>query len=206
MSGTEDTACGNGAAAAPALRGLRQQLAQLRRQRRSKGSRQGWLVGELARLAGVPVRTVHHYVARQLLLPPEFAGRQTRYDRLHLLRLVAVPLLKAQGHRRIRELRGILDGLGEPGLSALVRGSPLPSETREALGWEVPPPHVDGFKDLPAGTELAAFSSFDAAMGESFEPWQRLTLVPGLELMLRADATAFVKSVAEQIRERYSAH
>lgn len=168
------------------------------KRRRPWQQRGGWVVSELAGLAGVSVRTVRHYVTRQLLARPEFFGRQTRYDRLHLLRLLAVPLLKARGIDRLHELQRELDTLGESGLTALLESAPLPAATRAALGF--PEANVSAAE---MNAHRADPTPPRTLLG-GVETWQRVTLLPGLELTLRSDATPFVRDVAERIRQQYA--
>lgn len=53
-------------------------------------------IGELAQKAGVTNRTVHYYVGRGLLPPPDGAGVGTTYREEHLLRLRLIKKLQEQ--------------------------------------------------------------------------------------------------------------
>ncbi|MFE3738032.1 MerR family transcriptional regulator [Streptomyces sp. NPDC059134] len=92
-------------------------------------------VEELARAAGITVRTVRFYRERGLLPPPRREGRIAWYDDHHLARLRTVAALLERGHT----LTGIADlatafesgrdvgevlGLGEPTEETPVRLSP----------------------------------------------------------------------------------
>lgn len=183
------------------------------KKRRRNAPSTGWLIAELAQLAGVSVRTVRHYLTRQVLVSPEFFGVQTRYDRVHLLRLLAIPVLKARGLRRLTDVRRKLDELGQAGLVQLLQTQPLPAATRTALG--LPPdarsPEAPLHSQAAARTAAPAVATFqsqaaaDATNSATTETWHRLQLMPGLELNLRSDASPFVREAAQQIRERYSA-
>lgn len=55
-------------------------------------------IEELARAAGMPVRTVRYYRERRLLPPPRRAGRVTLYSAAHLTRLKVIGRLLERGH------------------------------------------------------------------------------------------------------------
>jgi len=73
-------------------------------------------IGELAREAGVTVRTVRYYQERRLLPPPRRAGRVGWYSEAHLARLRVIADLLRRGHT--------LGGAGEL-LAAWERGYDL---------------------------------------------------------------------------------
>jgi DNA-binding transcriptional MerR regulator len=80
-------------------------------------------IGELAREAGITVRTLRYYQERKLLPPPRREGRIGWYSRAHLARLQLIGQLLERGHT--------LGGTGEL-LSAWERGYDL----AELLGFE----------------------------------------------------------------------
>jgi len=55
-------------------------------------------IGELAREAGIPVRTVRYYQERKLLPPPRREGRIGWYSQAHLNRLKVIGQLLERGH------------------------------------------------------------------------------------------------------------
>ncbi|TMR01149.1 MerR family transcriptional regulator [Actinomadura soli] len=63
-------------------------------------------IGELAKAAGIPVRTLRYYQERKLLPPPRRAGRIGLYSEDHLARLRMIADLLERGHtlEGIREL------------------------------------------------------------------------------------------------------
>ncbi len=73
-------------------------------------------IGELAREAGVTVRTLRYYQERKLLPPPRRAGRIGWYSRAHVIRLRMIGQLLDRGHT--------LGGIGEL-LSAWEQGYDL---------------------------------------------------------------------------------
>lgn len=80
-------------------------------------------IGELARAAGITVRTLRYYQERKLLPPPRREGRIAWYSQAHLSRLRVIGQLLDRGHT--------LGGTGEL-LSAWERGFDL----AELLGFE----------------------------------------------------------------------
>jgi DNA-binding transcriptional MerR regulator len=55
-------------------------------------------IGELARAAGISVRTLRYYQERKLLPPPRHEGRIAWYSRAHLTRLRVIGQLLERGH------------------------------------------------------------------------------------------------------------
>jgi|SRR5450755_2159987 len=80
-------------------------------------------IGELAREAGITVRTLRYYQERKLLPPPRRAGRIGWYSQAHMIRLRIIGQLLDRGHT--------LGGIGEL-LSAWEQGYDL----AELLGFE----------------------------------------------------------------------
>jgi DNA-binding transcriptional MerR regulator len=80
-------------------------------------------IGELAREAGIPVRTLRYYRERRLLPPPRREGRIGWYSQAHLDRLRVIGQLLDRGHT--------LGGIGEL-LSAWEKGYDL----ADLLGFE----------------------------------------------------------------------
>lgn len=67
-------------------------LGRKRKPRRPPGP--GWSISQLEALTSMTRRTIADYVRRGLLIAPDFRGTATRYQRVHLLRLVAIGLMK----------------------------------------------------------------------------------------------------------------
>jgi phosphoribosylaminoimidazole-succinocarboxamide synthase len=79
----------------------------------------GWTVGEVARHAGVSVRTLHHYDEIGLLMPTRSAAGHRRYTEPDVARLAQVVALRGLG-LSLGEIRQCLDG-GETLVSTLTR-------------------------------------------------------------------------------------
>ena len=65
-------------------------------------------IDELARLSGVPSRTIRFYNTQGLLPPPLMRGRVAFYDQEHLLVLQIIKDLKEQQHLSLEIIKQLL--------------------------------------------------------------------------------------------------
>jgi DNA-binding transcriptional MerR regulator len=151
---------------------------------------QAWKVEDLARQAGVSVRTVRYYVQRGLLPAPVFRGRDTVYASEHLLRLQAI--------RRLQERFLPLDAIQRE----LERCS-LEDLRALAAGPAAGGPAAAGPR---AGRQLSPPSLLQRAplTPEAGEGWQRWELAPGLELHLSERADAETRRCAEALLNEFT--
>ncbi len=114
-------------------------------------------IGELSELSGVTRRNIHFYVQQGLLPPAEGAGLGARYSDAHLLRLKAIPLLRARG-MRLDQIRGRLSKLNTAGLEALLAdlSRPLPLVVEAGVGpaRDIPPSRTLTRYQVAPGVEL----------------------------------------------------
>ncbi len=164
-----------------------QDLGRKRRTRRPPGP--GWTIAELEQLSGVTRRTIADYVRRGLLSAPEFRGTATRYQRHHLLRLLAVRLLRRDGVSRLARIFRQLQAMGDQQVESFVLSRPLPTATLRALGATQPSTN-------PSGKPPATSTATEAA--PVAETWQRAVLMPGLELTWRREAGPLVERLAQR--------
>ncbi|MGA6224822.1 MerR family transcriptional regulator [Streptomyces umbrinus] len=112
---------------------------------------------ELAREAGITVRTLRFYRERKLIPPPRREGRIAWYDEDHLARLRTIAALLERGHtlNGIAELAEAFDhgrdvgellGLGAPTEETPVRLSP--EELADVFGEEATPENLSAALDL----------------------------------------------------------
>lgn len=165
--------------------------------RRSKRTRpktpapkNGWRIAELSQLCQVPVRRLRHYVGLALLEPLEFRGTATRYPRRALLRLLATLRLRAESRFELAEIKRRLDALGDNELAAWLQSGPLPPAAAAALGLGAQPPAA------VSGADSAHSNRGDLA---SRTTWERIVLLPGLELMIHSEASPVVRRAAQSI-------
>ncbi|HWQ89980.1 MAG TPA: MerR family transcriptional regulator [Desulfitobacteriaceae bacterium] len=71
---------------------------------------QEYRISELAHEAGVTKRTIHYYIGRGLLPPPEGAGVGSTYGEEHLLKLLIIKKLQ-QKYLPLDKIRGLIANL-----------------------------------------------------------------------------------------------
>jgi len=77
------------------------------------------LINDLAKKAGVSVRTIRYYVKEGLLPAPQFRGRYSFYDEAYLYKLKLIQQLK-QAFLPLKEIRRQLENLTPEQIKALV--------------------------------------------------------------------------------------
>jgi DNA-binding transcriptional MerR regulator len=90
------------------------------RRKRTAPPTVGWLKSELAKLAHVAPTTIAKYVKAGLLPSAEFRGTATRYTRVHLLRLLAIRYLRAEGLMPLQRIKNLLARMTAEQLEMLV--------------------------------------------------------------------------------------
>ena len=132
---------------------------------------------ELATEAGVSPRTVRYYVQRGLLPAPQFRGKDTSYDREHLLRLRVIRRLQ-EAYLPLEAIAVELASRTPAELEALASGAATPAPAPVPPS---PPPHVR-VPPSPAG-----------------ETWTRVSPRPGLELALSHHASRETRELFEAL-------
>ena len=99
----------------------------------------GWVMAELAALTGLRPRTIRYYVDHGVLERAVFRGTAMRYQRPHLLRLLAIQRLRREGVPTLAVIKQRIDAAGEAELLEAVRvGAPSAAVARR-WGCEVDP-------------------------------------------------------------------
>jgi DNA-binding transcriptional MerR regulator len=124
-------------------------------------------IDELARAAGMSVRTVRYYVQRGLLPAAAFRGKDTAYDHGHLLRLRAI--------RRLQEAFFPLDAI------AVELDGRSPREIEEIADGKVTPVSRLGTADDDDEPHAAIAR-------QASRLYRRIELFPGVELTVAEDA------------------
>ncbi len=156
----------------------------------------GWLLDELASLSGLPQTTIRYYVQQRLLRPIERRGTATRYPRRSLLLVLGLHRLSSEGKATLLERKRKLDTLGDQELKDWLGTERIPAAAAAALGIEPQP-----MQSLDAASPSPPLID---GTGAVVEHWQRIPLLPGLELMIRANAKEPVRLTAQRIWEVYS--
>jgi DNA-binding transcriptional MerR regulator len=133
---------------------------------------------ELAKQSGVSARTVRYYVQRGLLPAPEFRGRDTTYNEVHLHRLKAI--------RKLQERFLPLDAIE----TELKRSS---AEEIRKLGEGVQESKRES-KAHPYREPVQLVPRAEAT------EWVRWEILPGLEIHVSDRANAMTRSLAEELR------
>ncbi|MFF2406574.1 MerR family transcriptional regulator [Streptomyces sp. NPDC058092] len=159
---------------------------------------------ELAKEAGIPVRTVRFYRERGLISPPRREGRIAWYDDHHLARLRTIAGLLERGHT----LTGIADlartfesgrdvaevlGLGEPSEETPVRLTP--EQLADHFEGEVTPENLAAALDL----------GYLATDGDEIVHISRRLLEVSAELVREGVPLATVLSAGHRVREHADA-
>lgn len=120
-------------------------------------------ISELAREAGVTKRTIHYYIGRGLLPPPEGAGVASSYNEEHLVKLRLIKKLQEQ-YLPLVKIRDILaamnldeakEVLAQPGsLSGSAYAGP---ESEEAMEAGNHPVRIEG--------QASSYTRVDLGMG-----------------------------------------
>lgn len=165
----------------------------------------GWLLTELARLTELPESTLRYYGAQKLIRPIQRRGTVTRYARHELMLLLGLARMKSDATSTLADKKRKLEAMSTVELEQWLREGPLPEQAAQALGLEIAPvrsvtsvaPDIGDFDDP---SSIAWRHLQDAR----FEHWQRIPLLPGLDLMLRADASRAARVAAQSIYEQMS--
>ena len=166
-----------------------------RRKLKTPAPKNGWLLNELAELAEIPASTVRYYVQQRLLRPIERRGTATRYERREFMRLLGFLRLKGDDSLTLAKKKERFDAWNDEEMERWLRAGPLPPKAAQALGMESAPLASAAVSQVPS-VQIVGDST-------GIEQWQRLTLLPGLELMLNADAKGATRIVAQRIIDEY---
>jgi DNA-binding transcriptional MerR regulator len=166
---------------------------QRKRPRRRETAQGEMTARELAAKAGVTLRTLRYYVAERILPPPEFRGVATRYSREHLVALAAIRALQQQTSMPLPVIRQYLKTVAPEEITRLA-GTFLPALAPLA------PPTTPAVVAPP--TEAPVESPKETAQ---LDTWQRLAVLPGLEVHVHSAVSAELKALARELSERMRA-
>ncbi|HLM74968.1 MAG TPA: helix-turn-helix domain-containing protein [Polyangiaceae bacterium] len=165
-------------------------------------------IDELAREAQVSPRTIRYYVQRGLLPAPAFHGRDTTYDRSHLLRLQVIKKLQ-EGHLPLDEIQARIGAASEKDLERILvsAGVAAGAAAPKGAGSRGGPYRSSAPQDPPTDTDTNTNTNTNTntknAGSGALERWDRIHLMPGLELHVRSDAGADAMRAALEIQSQY---
>jgi len=153
-----------------------------------------YLPAQSADKAAVSVRLARYFQTHGLLDEPFKTGREARYGARHLLQLLAVRRLMAQGYST-SSLSNLLRGAGDDALQRLIEGETPGLETLSAPSPAPPSSNaaLDFLSDLRARTSAAPPPASAAPFSPSpsgNSTWSRHEIAPALEVHLRDDFLA----------------
>jgi DNA-binding transcriptional MerR regulator len=167
-------------------------------------------MAELVLASGTSAVTIKAYVRRGLLARVPFYGNATRYPREHLLRLLAITCLKAQGFKSLDEVRRKLDAWSPAETERWILEFPLHATALAALGYSEQKVPVSAkaiaSSGGAAGTAKQASHRGPEEVGATLpnESWRRMVLLPGLELHLEQGAAPVTVRLAERLLAVYT--
>jgi DNA-binding transcriptional MerR regulator len=144
----------------------------------------GWSLRVLAALSGVAKRTIQNYLQRNVMGRPRFMGPATRYQRAHLVSLLAIRRLRATEKLALDAIRTRLASFSELNLEAFATQDVPAGALADALGIATPPNAIE-IRTRPA---------------LNLPRWARVDLALGLELHVCDDASARVVDLARRIQ------
>jgi DNA-binding transcriptional MerR regulator len=161
--------------------------------------------GELVRAAETTTRTVRYYLERRVLPRAVLHGMHTTYTEEHLLTLKAIRRLRTLERLPLDAIGKRLAGLSPEALRALAE--PAAEGPRGVLTVAVPPA-LGSAPVTQANPERTFAAPSDVASGalprgSGGQAWERIELLPGLELHVKSEAGALVQRLAREIREHY---
>jgi DNA-binding transcriptional MerR regulator len=166
---------------------------------------------ELAAEAGVSPRTVRYYVQRGLLSAPEFRGKDTVYNRDHLLRLHAVKRLQ-QAHMALDEIQVRLASASEAEIARMASGDVGGGRT----AFDEPLDSGSGKKGGPYRSSGRDGSRDSSYVEPPPPPWgpplpvdprasaHVYRLATGVELWVRSGLPAASRALVREILNRYA--
>ena len=158
---------------------------------------------ELVRAADTTVRTARYYLERRVLPHAVLHEVRTAYTEDHLIQLKAIRRLRTVERLQLDAIRKRLAASSAEELRALAE---VPDVARAGVSTVAIPP-----AEAPAPVVQASLaSSVDESRVAIGEPtgnggqvWERIELLPGLELHLKKEAGVLVQRLAREIREQY---
>ncbi|MBK8256435.1 MAG: MerR family transcriptional regulator [Polyangiaceae bacterium] len=169
---------------------------------------------DLTRATGMTPRGVRHYVKMGILPRPEGRGTGPVYTAEHLAKLLAARRLRSEDIP-LRVIATRLRNVSPEELSRLSAPAPVATANAGAAGVSSSATAAAN-GERPSGDEEVAVAEVSSARnptgsvdGQAIsypsERWERVVLLPGLELHVRADASGLVRRLAAEIHARYGA-
>jgi DNA-binding transcriptional MerR regulator len=134
-------------------------------------------IQDLCDHTGLPRRTIHFYTQQEIIPPPISSGLGARYQRIHLVRLQLIPILREQGLRlddiRLKFLSASLEDLetwlagSSPQLKKHPNPNPAPGTPPAIL------PQTCSVYNLPQGVVIVAPNNLSPQVLEKIAAFAR---------------------------------
>jgi len=113
------------------------------------------LISELAKRAGVSVRTIRFYISEGLLPPPQARGRYSLYDEEYLTRIELIKLLK-NAYLPLKEIKRIVESLSRQEIESMLEQLNEPSFLSPSPGAQT---FYQSAEDDPTRSDASSSSS-----------------------------------------------
>lgn len=184
-------------------------------------------ISELEQLTGTNRRTIYYYVTEKILPPPVGAGLAARYSEVHYLRLLLIARMQ-KSHMRLQGIKEALDEMSIEQMRTLAGASDRASmlwnrksvtdrmqrlEEAPFSGATQTHPSNRNYSfvspadptELPKGEHKGLFS-FLGKKNADTSAWQRVTIMEGLEINVRADIMKKYGRLLGKLLEEFKRH
>ena len=167
-------------------------------------SQRDYSLADLQKLTGYSGRAIARYIAMGLVPRPKQAGSRTRYSREALGRLLAIAKLRREDKKGTPTVDYVLRDLTDEEVEAYAEaGDPLRSTVATA---PVPLPQTavrENDLQTPALVPSPSVAATPLLPACPTQRWLRISLIPGLELMVHEGGGDLVARLAREIVARY---
>lgn len=150
-------------------------------------------IHEVAAEVGVGERTLHYWMSCGLLQPPPFRGWATVYGRDYVARAKAIKALRDEG-LSTAQIGEELAARDRAAKARALAAAAATTAAREAAPALAAPAHSVSEGATRPPPPLAPYPS---------EPWERIVLVPGLELHVNLAGGQILRRMAREIYSHY---
>ncbi len=172
-------------------------------------------IQDIVRRGGTSLRTVRHYVAQKVLVPPAFRSSKTRYDRTFLVRFQAARALRSQGDH-LPDIRTKLDAMSFAEMARLAGYAVDPATEQASFAAartaRLGPSHAPSAtprSDAPARSDASLPDGFvgpyRAGPAVPSERWEHFEVCPGVRVLVRTEADAEAWRVAREMLALFAA-
>jgi len=151
-------------------------------------------ISEIVRRVGTSLRTVRHYVAEKVVVPPPFRSSNTRYDRAFLVRFQAARALRKKGEH-LPAIRARLDAMAFEEMARLAGYAPDLEATGGSGTGGPGAGQAAAVRALPAGF----VGAYRAGPAQASERWEHFEVCPGVKLLVRTEADSEAWRVAREM-------